>query len=90
VILVSHSMEEIARNVDRILVLKSARVLLDGTPRQVFARAEELLGAGLDVPQITRVAMALRERGVPIDPAVYTEEDLARELSALRKGGGAC
>ncbi len=90
VILVSHSMDEIAQNVDRILVLKSSHILMQGTPREVFARAEELLSAGLDVPQVTRVAMALRDRGVPIDPAVYTVADLERELLALRKGGAKC
>lgn len=90
VILVSHSMDEIARNVDRILVLKSARVLMSGAPAEVFARAEELLSAGLDVPQITRVAMALREKGLDIDPAVYTVEDLERQLLTLKGGGGGC
>ena len=90
VVLVSHSMDEIARNVDRILVLKNAHILMEGTPQQVFARGEELLSAGLDVPQVTRVAMALRARGLNVDPAVYTVEALERELQALRKGGAAC
>ena len=90
ILLVSHSMDEIAQNVDRILVLKSAHILMSGTPAEVFTRAEELLSAGLDVPQITRVAMALRDRGVPIDPAVYTVEDLERQLLALRRGGAPC
>ena len=90
IILVSHSMDEIAQNVDRILVLKSAHVLMSGTPAEVFARAEELLSAGLDVPQVTRIAMGLRERGLAIDPAVYTVEALERELLALREGGAAC
>ena len=90
VILVSHSMDEIAQNVDRILVLKSAHVLMSGTPAEVFARAEELLSAGLDVPQVTRIAMALKERGVDIDPAVYTVEALEQQLLALRKGGAVC
>ena len=90
VVLVSHSMEEIARNVDRILVLKSAHVLMDGTPGEVFARAEELLTAGLDVPQVTRLAMRLREKGLPIDPAVYTAEALEQELLNVRKGGRSC
>jgi len=90
IILVSHSMDEIARNVDRILVLKGARILMDGTPAEVFSRAEELLSAGLDVPQVTRVAMALREKGLAIDPAVYTVEELERQLLALRKGGAVC
>ena len=90
IILVSHSMDEIARNVDRILVLKNAHVLMQGTPAEVFARGEELLSAGLDVPQITRIAMELKRRGVDIDPAVYTVEALERQLLALRKGGAVC
>ena len=90
IILVSHSMDEIAQNVDRILVLKSAHVLMQGTPAEVFARGEELLSAGLDVPQITRIAMELKRRGVEIDPAVYTVEALERQLMALRKGGAGC
>ena len=69
----------------RILVLKSAHVLMSGTPAEVFARAEELLSAGLDVPQVTRIAMRLREQGLAIDPAVYTVETLERELLALRR-----
>lgn len=90
VILVSHSMDEIAQNVDRILVLKSSHVLMSGTPAEFFARGEELLSAGLDVPQVTRIAMRLREKGLPIDPAVYTVRDLERQLLALRKGGAPC
>ena len=90
IILVSHSMDEIARNAGRILVLKSAHVLMQGTPAEVFARGEELLSAGLDVPQITRIAMALKRRGVDIDPAVYTAEDLERQLLALRRGEAGC
>ena len=90
VILVSHSMDEIAQNVDRILVLKSAHVLMSGTPAEVFARADELMTAGLDVPQVTRIAMALKARGLDINPAVYTVDALERELLALRKGGEAC
>ena len=90
IILVSHSMDEIAQNVDRILVLKGARILMSGAPAEVFARADELITAGLDVPQVTRVAMALKARGVDIDPAVYTVEALERELLALRKGGAVC
>ena len=70
VILVSHSMEEIARNVDRIVVLSDSHVLMEGAPRQVFARAHELEQVGLDIPQVTKVALALRQRGLPVDTAV--------------------
>ena len=87
VVLVSHSMEEIARYADRIAVLAHGKVLMSGTPREVFARGGELVKAGLDVPQTTRVAMELRKRGLDIDPAVYTVEELRDALLALKKGG---
>ena len=88
VVLVSHSMEEIAKNVDRIIVLSDSHVLMSGTPREVFARGSELMSAGLDVPQVTRVAMKLREKGLAISPDVYTVDELSAELIALKKGGG--
>ena len=87
VVLVSHSMEEIASNVDRIVVLSDSHVFMEGTPRQVFARADELEQVGLDIPQVTKVALALRRRGLPVDTAVYTVEALRDAL--LRKEGGA-
>ena len=90
VVLVSHSMDEIAQNADRIAVLADGRVLMSATPREVFARADELAAAGLDVPQITRVAMALRAKGLPIDPAVYTVGELKSALLALRGGEAVC
>ena len=91
VILVSHSMDEIARNADRILVLRRAKVLLQGTPGEVFSHAQELLSAGLDVPRVTRIAMKLRERGIPVDARTYTMDDLERQLKALAiERGGLC
>ena len=86
ILLVSHSMEEIAQNADRIVVLKGGRCLMSGTPRQVFARAEELEDVGLDIPQVTKVALALRRRGLAIDPAVYTVEELKSALLRLKGG----
>ena len=88
VVMVSHSMDEVAENVDRIIVLADAGVVMSGTPREVFSRAGELVAVGLDVPQVTRVAMALRQRGVDIDSAVYTVAYLRRALNAVR--GGTC
>ena len=90
ILLVSHSMDEIARNVDRILVIKSARILMDGTPPEVFSRSEELLSAGLDIPHAARIAAALRRRGVAIPPAVYTVDALEREILRLRKEAASC
>ncbi len=90
VVLVSHSMEEIARNVERIVVLSGGRVYMEGTPESVFARAHELERVGLDVPQVTKVAAALKARGLDIDTAVYTVEALERELLTLKGGGTVC
>ena len=90
IILVSHSMEEIARNVDRIVVMSHARKLMDGTPEEVFSRAGELLQVGLDVPQVTKVAMELQKRGLLQDSSVYTIEELARRLLTLKGGEEPC
>ena len=88
VVFVTHSMEDIAVTVDRIVVLEHSRILMSGTPRQVFSRADELTRAGLTVPQVTQVMRALCERGVPVDPAIYTVEEAKKTLLALWKGGG--
>ncbi len=90
VVLVSHSMEEIARNVDRIVVLSGGKVYMEGTPEKVFARAHELEQVGLDVPQVTKIAAALRARGMDMDTAVYTVEALERKLLTLKGGAGGC
>ena len=90
VILVSHSMEEIARSTQRIIVLDRGGVRMEGTPAQVFARARELEAVGLDVPQVTKIAHALYEKGVAIDPAVYTVEALQKQLIALKGGCAVC
>ena len=90
VILVSHSMEEIARNVDRIVVVSHSHKLMDGTPEEVFSRADELLQVGLDVPQVTKVAMELQKRGLLADSSVYTIDELVRRLLALKGGEAAC
>ena len=63
---------------------------MDGTPEDVFARADELMEAGLDVPQVTRVFLELKKRGVNVDTAVYTVEQAAAQLRALKGGEGKC
>lgn len=90
VILVSHSMEEIACNVDRILVLRGSHVYMDGAPRQVFRRASDLEEVGLDVPQATKIALALRRMGLNIDTAVYTVDELEQALLSIRGEAGVC
>lgn len=88
VILVSHSMEEIARSVDRIVVVNDGTLPLTGTPRQVFSHSGELQAMGLGIPQVTQVFQRLREKGLPIeDDCIYTMEDAVAALLALREGG---
>ena len=89
VIFVTHSMEDAARMAQRIVVMEKSRILMEGAPREVFARAEELTRAGLDVPQVTRVLMRLRERGVDIGADAYTVEQAAALIRA-KKGGRPC
>ena len=86
VVMVSHSMDEVAENVDRIIALANAGVVMSGTPHEVFSRARELMDVGLNVPQVTQVAMELKRQGVDIDPAVYTVADLRAALAALKGG----
>lgn len=86
VVMVSHSMDEVAENVDRIIVLAQAGVVMSGTPREVFSRAQELVDVGLNVPQVTQIALELRRQGVEIDEAVYTVSDLRRALGELKGG----
>ncbi|WP_297722471.1 energy-coupling factor transporter ATPase [Intestinimonas sp.] len=72
IILVSHSMEEVARSVDRLVVVSKGQIPFSGTSREVFAHGAELEAMGLGVPQVTRVFHRLRAMGVDIDPSVYT------------------
>lgn len=90
VVLVSHSMEEIACNAQRIIVLSGGDVYLQGAPSEVFAHARQLEAVGLDVPQVTKIAHALHEKGVAVDPAIYTVEALQKQLLALKGGHAVC
>ena len=89
IILVSHSMEEVARTVDRLVVVSQGTLPYVGTPREVFSHGEALESMGLAVPAMNRVFSRVRAMGVDIDPAVYTvEQAKAAILDALRKKGG--
>ena len=86
IILVSHSMEEVARSVDRLVVVNDGKIPFHGTPREVFTHGDELEAMGLGVPQMTRVFHRLRQMGVDIDPSVYTIEQAKQAiLSKLGK-----
>ncbi len=85
IMMVSHSMTDVARLTDRLLVMNHSRLVMDGTPDEVFARAQELLDMGLDIPEITRVFLRLRELGVDV-PKVYTVEQAVAVLTAMKGG----
>ena len=84
VVMVSHSMDDLANCCDRIVVMNEGAVFAEGTPAQVFAHADELKSIGLGVPAAQRMALALAEAGVPLRCAgLYTVESLADELAGL-------
>ncbi|MBO5953949.1 MAG: energy-coupling factor transporter ATPase [Oscillospiraceae bacterium] len=87
VMMVSHSMNDVARLTDRLLVMSGARLVMDGTPDAVFSHAQELLDMGLDIPELTRVFLQLQKMGVDV-PSVYTMEQAVDALRKL-KGGAA-
>ena len=87
IILVSHSMEEVARTVDRLVVVNDGHIPLQGTPHEVFQYGDQLETMGLGVPQLTRVFHRLRAMGVDIDPSVFTvDQAKAAILEKLGKG----
>jgi energy-coupling factor transport system ATP-binding protein len=85
IMMVSHSMSDVARLTDRLLVLNGSHIAMDGTPDEVFRNAEELEQIGLDIPQITRVFLRLRSLGLPVEP-VYTMEQAVATLKKLKEG----
>ena len=84
VIMVTHSMEDIARTVDRLLVFNKGGVLMKGTPAQVFSGSEALTRVGLTVPKVTLVANRLRALGLPVANDIYTVPQLKSALTALK------
>ena len=85
IMMVSHSMNDVARLTDRLIVMNGSKLAMDDTPRNVFARAEELLQMGLDIPELTRVFMRLKQLGLPVEP-VYTIEQAVEALTKLKGG----
>lgn len=91
VILVSHSMEDVAKLADRILVMNGGRVEMFDRPEKIFKNGERLTQIGLNVPQITRITDALRGKGVPLSEGIYTIENAVSQLEKiLSKGEKLC
>ena len=85
IMMVSHSMNDVAKMTDRLIVMNHAKLAMEGTPTEVFRSAQDLLDMGLDIPDITRVFLKLQQLGLPVEP-VYTNEQAVAALTALRGG----
>ena len=85
IMMVSHSMADVARLTERLLVMNGSRLVMDGTPDEVFSRADELLAMGLDIPDVTAVFLRLREMGLDVPP-VYSVEQAVKALTTLKGG----
>ncbi len=87
IIMVSHSMTDVARMSDRILVMNKAHLAYDASPREVFQHAWQLQEMGLDIPPVTRIFMQLKDWGLDVEP-VYTMEQAVAALKKIRGGNG--
>ena len=87
VALITHYMDEAAQ-CDRVVVVDRGKLLMDGLPREVFSRVEELKAVGLDVPQVTELMHSLRQAGLPVREDIITEEECSEELCRLLGEGG--
>ena len=85
ILMVSHSMSDVARLANRLLVLNDANLAMDGAPLEVFAHAQQLQDMGLDIPDVTRLFLRLQEMGIPVNQ-VYTLEQAAAELRRIKEG----
>ena len=89
VLLVSHSMEDVARTAKKVLVMNGGRIAMYAPTAEVFSRAEELEAIGLSIPAVTKVFMRLRDKGYPVGDNVYTVGQAEQRLLPLLKGGSA-
>ena len=88
IVMVSHSMDDVAALAERVIVMNHGKVAMDGAPREVFSRGEELRAIGLDVPQAVELAQKLREKGFDVPEGIYKiEEDRAAVETIVEKGG---
>ncbi len=87
VIIVSHSMDDVARLADRLVVFNHGAIRFDGTPEEVFSQPEELRSIGLAVPAATELAMELKKLGLKLPNSIYTNEQLEKALVALKRRG---
>lgn len=87
IILVTHSMEDVAEIAEEVIVMSDAKVIMKGTPREVFTRIEMLEEVGLGAPQITYLMRALKERGIPVREDIFTVAEAKAEIMKYLKQG---
>lgn len=90
IILVSHSMEDIAKISERLIVFDGGHIVMDGSPVEVFSQADRLRGIGLDVPVVTDIATRLRELSIDVPECCYTVSQLRDAIISLKKEGASC
>lgn len=88
IVMVSHSMDDVAALAERVIVMNHGKVAMDGTPREVFSRGEELRAIGLDVPQAVELAQKLREKGFDVPEGIYKIEEVRAAVEAIVGKGG--
>ena len=89
-LMVSHSMDDMARLADRLLVMSEGKIVADGTPREIFAQEDMMTSIGLDVPEAARLCARLRARGYDLPADLFRPEELKEYLIRLWKEGSAC
>ncbi len=87
VMIVSHSMDDVAKIATKVLVINDRHVAMYGTVPEIYARSEELVAMGLDIPQVTKIFLGLKENGIPVRTDVFTVEQARAELRSLREKG---
>ncbi len=87
VIIVSHSMEDMARYSDRLVVMDHGKIAMEGTCSEIFSQTEKLIEVGLDVPQITRFMQALKRQGIDVRTDIFTVEQAREEILRVAGGG---
>ena len=85
IMMVSHSMNDVARLTERLLVMNGSKLAMDGSPDEVFCHAQELLDMGLDIPEVTRVFLKLKQMGLPVEP-VYSIDHAVAALKKVKEG----
>ena len=88
VVIVSHSMEDMARFCDRLIVMSEGKIVLEGECAEVFSKSRELMSVGLDIPQISRLILMLKEKGIDVEGNVYTVEAAIEQIIKLYKDIG--